>query len=382
MVKGGNIIQKVKNLIKEEVVLCAAAVLAVLSMFFVPPDEQYIRYIDFRTLGILFALMSVMEGLKGQGVFRRLAQTLLAKVKSMKQLVIVLVMLCFFSGMLITNDVALITFVPLTIIVLGMLGEDVKRKFLVVIVVMQTIAANLGSMLTPIGNPQNLYLYGKSGMGIGQFVLLMLPYTIAAFVLLLVWSVCLCRKDKKALTVSFSEKVQTGAKSKQWVYLVLFLLSVLTVVRVVPVLWVVVVVFAVVLIMDRKVLARVDYSLLLTFVAFFVFIGNMGRVDVFYTLLSNVVNGNEILTAIVSSQVISNVPAALLLSGFSTQYADLIIGVNLGGLGTLIASMASLISFKYVVKEDKAIRGKYMMHFTMAGTVFLIILLGFHVLIQ
>ncbi len=372
--------KKIIGFIKEEFVLCVATLLAIASMFFVTPDAQYVEYIDFRTLGILFALMIVMEGLKGLGVFEKLARSLLMKVRNMWQLVFLLTMLCFFFGMLITNDVALITFVPLTIIVLNMLGQQCKGKFLVVIVVMQTIAANLGSMLTPIGNPQNLYLYGKAEMGIGEFILLMLPYTVLAFFLLFVWNFWVCRKDKGALTVSFSKEVTTGAKGKQITYFVLFFLCLLTVARVLPVSVVVGIVFVVTLCMEWKVLLRVDYILLLTFIAFFVFIGNMGRVEVFQNFLQNVIAGNEMLTAVISSQVISNVPAALLLSGFSTKYAELIVGVNLGGLGTLIASMASLISFKYIAKEDKRIKGKYMVCFTVANLVFLVVMLGFALL--
>lgn len=369
--------QKIKSFIKEEFVLCVATSLAIISMFFVAPDRQYIEYIDFHTLGILFALMVVMEGLKGLGVFEKLARNLLTKVRNMWQLIFILTMLCFFFSMLITNDVALITFVPLTIIILGMLGQEYQGKFMVVIVVMQTIAANLGSMLTPIGNPQNLYLYGKAEMGIGEFILLMLPYTILAFLLLFVWNFFVCRKEKGSLAVSFSEEIKTGAKGKQITYFALFFLCILTVARVIPVSVVVGIVFAVTLCMDWKVLLRVDYILLLTFVAFFVFIGNMGRVEGFQNFLQSIIAGNEMLTAVVSSQIISNVPAALLLSGFSTKYAELIVGVNLGGLGTLIASMASLISFKYIAKENKRIKGKYMVYFTVANVIFLVVMLSF-----
>ncbi|MDE5588083.1 MAG: anion permease, partial [Acetatifactor sp.] len=173
---------------KKETVLCVSLILAVASMFIVPPDINYGGYIDFRTLAILFCLMSVMAGFQKAGVFGRIAKKFLGHVKSGRGLILTLVLLCFFSGMFITNDVALITFVPFTFIILGMLGDEQKDRLALPIVVMQTIAANLGSMLTPVGNPQNLYLYGRAGLSIPEFLLLMLPYTLLSLVLLVVWS--------------------------------------------------------------------------------------------------------------------------------------------------------------------------------------------------
>ncbi len=183
-----------KQFIQQETVLTAAAVLAVVSAFFVPPDAQYLGYIDLRTLAILFSLMTVMAGLRRQGFFDGLGRALLSCTHSTFQLTLVLVGLCFFGSMFITNDVSLLTFVPFTFVVLSRLGADVRRSLLIPVVCMQTIAANLGSMLTPIGNPQNLYLYGKSGMSIGGFVLLMLPYTLVSLFLLLAWAAMVCRK--------------------------------------------------------------------------------------------------------------------------------------------------------------------------------------------
>ena len=190
-----------KQFIQQETVLTAAAVLAVVSAFFVLPDAQYLGYIDLRTLAILFSLMTVMAGLRRQGFFDGLGRALLSRTHSTFQLTLVLVGLCFFGSMLITNDVSLLTFVPFTFVVLSRLGADVRRSLLVPVVCMQTIAANLGSMLTPIGNPQNLYLYGKSGMSIGGFVLLMLPYTLVSLLLLLAWAALVCRKASAALSV-------------------------------------------------------------------------------------------------------------------------------------------------------------------------------------
>lgn len=373
--------QRVKDFVKKEVVLVVAVILAVVSMFFIRPDEAYPDYIDFKTLSILFCLMAVMAGLQEVGAFRFIAEKLLLKVHKLWQLILILVLLCFFFSMLITNDVALITFVPFAFIVLGLMGESRERKLIIPVVVMQTIAANLGSMLTPIGNPQNLYLYGKAGLGLGEFLLLMLPYTVIAFVLLTAYCLYLGKKDTKEagaeqIAVAFDK--QTRLRGKEFAilrYVVLFLLSLLVVAGKLPYWVVLLIVAAVLAVFDRKLFAKIDYSLLLTFVGFFVFIGNMGRVPAFCEFLQGMIAGNEVLTAVVSSQVISNVPAALLLSGFTDKYEALILGTNLGGLGTLIASMASLISYKYIVKENKCSKGAYFGFFTIANVVFLMVLL-------
>ena len=369
---------KLKQFIQQETVLTVAAVLAVLSMFFVPPDAQYAGYIDFRTLSTLFSLMSVMAGLRRQGVFDRLGRALLARTRNTLQLVLVLVGLCFFGSMLITNDVSLLTFVPFTFVVLNRLGPDAHRSLLIPVVCMQTIAANLGSMLTPIGNPQNLYLYGKSGMSMGAFVRLMLPYTLVSLVLLLAWAAITCRKSSVVLSAG-SLSAQPDAPHNRNVILldlILFAVCLLSVIRVLPY----GVAFAAVLVCtlcaDRGTLRAVDYSLLLTFVAFFIFIGNLGRIPAFSGWLQELLTGREVLVAVLASQITSNVPAALLLSGFTAKTESLIIGANLGGLGTLIASMASLISYRQIARELPQEKGRYFGLFTLSNLIFLAILLG------
>lgn len=370
---------KIWNWCKKEAVLTIAMVLAVVSAFFVHPDEQYLSYIDVRTLAILFCLMSVMTGLQKLGFFDFIAENMLRRVKKVKELIFILVMLCFFSSMLITNDVALITFVPFTFIVLKLVPGDCTGQLIVPVVVMQTIAANLGSMLTPIGNPQNLYLYGKSGMNLIEFVGFMLPYAALSFVLLTLWCVLFSYKGEKAVLLQLEQATDlSGCKKQLAVYGVLFLLSLLTVAHIIPYGYTLLMVIAAVFCLDKKVLSQVDYSLLLTFIGFFVFIGNMGRIPAFNALIAKMIVGNEVLTGIVASQFISNVPAALLLSGFTTRYELLLIGTNLGGLGTIIASMASLISFKYIGREYKQLRAKYMVYFTWANVLFFLLLWGFY----
>lgn len=370
--------RKLLDWCKKEVVLTIAILLAIISAFLIHPDKEYITYIDFRTLAILFCLMAVMAGLQKIGLFRFVAEKLLEKVNHIRGLIFILIMLCFFSSMLITNDVALITFVPFTFIVLKMILGEQSEKLIVPVVVMQTIAANLGSMLTPIGNPQNLYLYGKTTMNFVNFIVFMLPYTAIAFILLAGWCLIFRYQGAKKVELNIEQDTAIAQYKKQiLIYGILFVLCILTVSHVIPYLATLGTVLIVVFFLDRHVLKKVDYALLLTFIGFFVFIGNMGRVPVFNAFIQNIIDGNEVLTSVVASQFMSNVPAALLLSGFTNQYELLIVGTNLGGLGTLIASMASLISFKYIGKEYGHLKGRYLLYFTVANILFLIVLFGY-----
>lgn len=376
--------RKMVDFIKRETVLSVALLLAVVSAFLVKPDAGYISYIDFRTLAILFCLMSVMAGLQKLGIFQWIAEKLMESVHSMVQLVLILTLLCFVFGMFITNDVALITFVPFAITVMHLLGEDCKNRLLVPVTVLQTIAANMGSMLTPIGNPQNLYLYDKAQISVGAFVWLMLPYSVTALAMVVICCVFLGVREKKMAGTNFEhmaaqiargeKKAVVGDKKRIVLYLLLFAASLLTVAGFLPYGISLALTVVSILIWDRQVLKKVDYSLLLTFVAFFIFVGNMGRIPQFSALLERVVVGNEVPTVIVVSQAISNVPAALLLSGFTDNFKALIVGTNLGGLGTLIASMASLITYKFIVREAADRKGVYLLKFTLLSVCFLSVL--------
>ena len=313
-------------------------------MAFVPLDNRYISYIDFHTLTILLGLMIVMAGLQSIGIFSIIGTWMLEKACNVRSLSAVLVLLCFGFSMVITNDVALITFVPFTIEVLAMGGLG---NYLIRIIVLQTIASNLGSMLTPIGNPQNLYLFTLSGMSLGNFISLMLPYTFLSFIGLLI--ACIILIDKKAVSVKIqSQRTLTATdKRKAAVYLLLFLVALTSVLRIISVYIAGAVILIVVFMMDRRMLRKPDYALLLTFIFLFVFIGNIKRIPEINLWLHDVIHGHELITAVFASQIISNVPASILLSGFTDNISTLVVGVNLGGLGTIIASMASLISFKY-----------------------------------
>ncbi len=357
---------------KSDPVLIAAWILAVISAFFVHPDKAYIGYIDFRSLGILWGLMVIVQGLKENSVFEQVAAGLLKRVKNPWQLSLVLIFLCFISSMLITNDVALITFVPFAIMILK---GCKKEKLMIPVIVLQTIAANLGSMLTPIGNPQNLYLFGLTGMPITTFLLTMLPYTLAAAVLL--GAATFFLPEKKG-TLSANKDVLTaerpGKPRQIAIYCVLFVIALLTVLRLIPWFVTALIILAVVLVMDQKIIGRADYILLLTFIGFFIFTGNIARIEAVSDFLKSVVEGHEFAVSVIASQFISNVPATLMLSGFTSNYTALLTGVNVGGLGTLIASMASLISYKAYTLEYKENQGKYYAVFTLMNVFFLAIL--------
>ena len=338
-------------------------------MAFVPPDAVYLSYPDYRTLALLFCLMAVVGGFQSIGVFTLLGQKLLAGAGNVRRLSSVLVFLCFFSSMIITNDVALITFVPFTILVFRMTG---KEKNLLKITVLETIAANLGSMATPVGNPQNLYLYSISGISMSEFLGAVLPYTVLAAALL---CAVLFFEKKERIRV----EVSMGALNlpvkiffrRLGLYLGLLILCFLVVFRVLPYLPVLGVVAAAVYLCDRKILKEIDYMLLLTFLCFFVFIGNVKRIDQVSALLMSMIQGRELLTGILASQIISNVPAAILLSGFTEQIVPLLTAVNLGGLGTLIASLASLITYKFYTREFAQQKGEFLKVFTKWNVIFL-----------
>lgn len=366
--------EKIILFIKKETVLMVAILLAIVSAFFVTPNRAYIDYIDWRVLGILLSLMIVMAGFQKNGIFDEIGKRLLVRTKNTAQLTGVLVFLCFFSSMLITNDVALITFVPFAVLTLRKCKQE---RLMVLVVVLQTIAANLGSMFTPIGNPQNLYLYQLSGMNLGEFLAYMLPYTAVSGLLLLITIFVLsARKQKISMAdCSFETEKEPSDRKKNVVYLILFLLCLLVVARLLPYHVVLAIVLVTVLVTDRMVLKNVDYCLLFTFIAFFIFTGNLGNLSAFKEALQKIVSGRELLVGILASQCISNVPAALLLSGFTEDIRGLLLGVNIGGLGTLIASMASLISYKIYAHNYNRTKGKYLIWFTLANLIFLVVLL-------
>ena len=366
-------LNKLKHFFKAESVLCIAALCAVLTMFLVPPDGEYLAYIDLRTLALLMCLMIVVAGIQACGAFRALTVEMLRRSSSGRVLGVMLVWLPFFCAMLVTNDVALLVIVPFT---LALLSEAGCAKASIPILVLQTVAANLGSMATPVGNPQNLYLYAFYELGIGEFFSLVLPLTAVSLIGLTVASLPVL---PKAIETPKMEDAAMDGKKLAF-FAVLFVICLLTVFHVIHYLIMTVVVLAAIAVADRKLLKKLDVALLATFVCFFIVSGNLGRVDAVRDFLQGLLGKNALLTAVGTSQIISNVPAAVLLSGFTGNWQDLLAGVNIGGLGTPVASLASLITLKLYMRHPGAKAGKFLVVFTVANVIGLVVLLAFSAL--
>ena len=359
---------KIKTFIKKEAVLCISALCAVFTMFLVPPSAEYIEYIDFRVLCLLMCLMGVVAGFKSVGAFKWLTYQLLRRIKNGRVLGLTLVLLPFFASMLVTNDVALLVFVPFTMLLLSGLGCE---KNIIPIIVMQTVAANLGSMATPIGNPQNLFLYSAFNLGAGEFFSVTLPLTVVSLVCLCVGTLPIMPKSPPEQSLE-SEKITSGKNFA--VYVMLFVLCLLTVFRVVPYQVTTAILIVALLIIDRRLFGEIDFMLLLTFVCFFIISENLGRVEVVRDFLQNLLSKSTLLTSVGASQVISNVPAAVLLSGFTDNWRELLSGVNIGGLGTPIASLASLITFREYTTHVKGKTLRYIGLFSLYNFGFLAVL--------
>ncbi len=341
--------------------LCVSGILAAVSCFIVPPSAEYAEYVDLRVLILLFCLMLVVAGIRQTGAFTVICEALLKKFRSIKPIGLVLVLLSFFMSMLLTNDVTLVTIVPFTLLMFDNISGKKKVRAEIVLLVLETIAANLGSMLTPMGNPQNLYLYSKFGLTVPEFFGIIFPYSALSFAML-VCSVFLFLPKLQTEKPEGSAKI--GGRVKLIVFVILFATNMLTILRVLDDKLLLVIVAAAVLIVDRRLFLQADYSLLLTFVFFFVFVGNLGSIPALSESLRNIFQGNEVVISVALSQIISNVPAAILLSGLSDNASALIIGTNLGGLGTLIASMASLITYKFYAGAKGGSPKKYILVFT------------------
>lgn len=353
----GRLSARLIKIIKKEPVLTAAAVCALISMLFVPPSAAYLDYIDFRVLALLFSLMAVVAGLQRHGLFQWLASKLLTGRMHRRKLFALLILLPFFTSMLVTNDVALITFVPFAVLILNLTGET---QYLIFLIVMQTVAANLGSMATPVGNPQNLYLYSAFDLSAGEFFKTVLPYAGLALPLLAA-SVFFCRQGE--LTVALPKQTGIDRIQPVIVYAALFGICLLSVFRVLHYGVLLLIVCAVLFLEDRSLFRSIDYGLLLTFVCFFIFAGNLGAMESVHAFLQKMLASQPLLTSALASQVISNVPAAVLLSGFTDDWRSLLLGTDLGGLGTPIASLASLISFRLYMKTEGADSGRYLAFF-------------------
>lgn len=321
------------NFFKKEIIFSISLILAIISCFFVEPSSDYINYINWETIALLFAIMLIVEILKNLAIFEILVRKLLVKIANARQLVLILVFICFFSSIFITNDVSLIIFVPFSILALKKIG---RSDLIIFTVSLQTISANVGCMVLPIGAPHNIVMYTVSNMPFESFFLLLLPYIIVSLIFL---ALLLFFVSRDPITLPELSKLDIDRKD-----------------------------------FFKRIFLGVDYYLLLTFIALFILIGNLENIPFFNSFFTRSIVGNEVLWGVAASQVISNVPAAMLLSGFSSNYEAIIVGINIGGFGTLIASMANLISFKILVRECDEFKIRYLGIFTLLNVILLIIL--------
>ncbi len=360
-------VHRIMTFIGKNTVMVIAFFAAVLTSFFVPPDGQYIGYFDFKTLTCLFCVLAVVCALRNVRFFYMLARNIVRLCKNTRISILALVYITFIGSMLIANDMALLTFLPLGTLVLTTTG---KGKYMAFTFIMQNIAANLGGMLTPFGNPQNLYLYSKFNIPDLEFVQIMfLPFIISVAL------ITVCCLFVKAEPLEIPHEQIHMPKGRTALYLALFALAIVIVFRGIPY-WIgLVIIPAVLLFTDRDALRKVDYPLLLTFVFFFIFAGNMARIDWVRNLFSSLLEMNTLLFSALSCQIISNVPSAILLSQFTDNYRQLLIGVNIGGVGTLISSLASLITYREYTKNNPGKSRHYIALFTLFNFGFLLILL-------
>lgn len=360
---------KILAFCRKNAVLRAAFFAALITSFIVPPDARYLGYFDWKTLTCLFCVLAVVCALKNIHFFYVLAEKIVESFKTLRLAVLALVWITFIGSMFIANDMALLTFLPLGYLILYSTGQ---QRYMAFTFIMQNIAANLGGMLTPFGNPQNLYLYTRFSIPTLEFMQIMLPCFLLAVLLI---TVCCLFLPASPLCIQ-SEPIHLPL-GQTLLYLALFVLSIAIVFRGIPYYIGLIIIPAVLLIADRKALRMVDYPLLLTFTAFFIFSGNMARIPAVQTLFQSLLSRSTLLVSILCCQCISNVPSAILLSPFTTDYASLLVGVNIGGTGTLIASLASLITFREYTRHYPGRTGSYIGLFSLFNFGFLILLTTF-----
>lgn len=359
---------KIISFIKKEAVLSVAIILTIVTCFFIPIDKEYLTYFDYNTLICLFCMLSVVAGLKSTNIFETISRKMIGLFHTRRGVIYSLVFGTFFFDMIVANDMSLITFLPLTYIVLHTTKND---KYLAFTFIMQTIAANMGGMITPYGNPQNLYLYSYYNIPTGEFFKILFIQSMTVAILL--WICCSFIKNDKLYLREETKAIVN--KNKLYIYIVLFVLVILSIFRIIPYMITLAIVILTILITDRKRFKDVDYALIATFCVFFIFSGNISRIQVIKEFISSIVMKNTLLAGIVSCQFISNVPTAIFLSKFTTNYKELLISVNIGSLGILISSLASLITLKEFLKHQPRGFFKYLGMFTLFNTVFLLVLL-------
>lgn len=365
---------KIKNFISSNAVLVIAFAAAVISMFFITPSAAYKDYINYHVLIMLFCLMGVVEAFREIGVFKAVTSFLLNKTSSSRMIAFIMMNLCFFTSMLVTNDVALITFVPLCI---GIGAYTQNKQFVIRTIVIQTAAANLGSMMTPVGNPHNLFLYSYYKIPGIDFFTILLPAGILSYILLCL-SLLLIKNEKITYRHEKSEKISVP---KVLIYAAVFVVCLLAVASIINEYICLGLTVLILFLTDRRVFAKIDYSLLATFVCFFIFVGNLGAAETVKDFVSGIMEGREMIVSALLSQVISNVPASIMLSNFTSNSTALLIGVNIGGLGTPVASLASLISFRLYSADKSSRKGRYMAFFLIYSFAFFAVLMLFQLFV-
>lgn len=366
---------RIYGFFRRNIVMTVAFLAAVVTSFIVPPDKVYLGYFDLKTLACLFSVLAVVCALRNIKFFTVLARKIVQCFGTVRMTLLALIYITFIGSMLIANDMALLTFLPLGFFVLDSTG---MRKYMAVTFIMQNIAANLGGMVTPFGNPQNLFMYSKFNIPTLDFVKVMAPPFAVAIVLITV--ICLFFPNEK-MKLCDNEKTALPLW-RTIVYLLLFALSIIIVFRVIPYYIGFAVILVSMLFLDRDALKKVDYPLLMTFTCFFVFSGNMGRIDAVRNFFSSFLKIDTLLFSSLSCQVISNVPSAILLSQFTDNWQSLLVGVNIGGAGTLIASLASLITFREYQLHNPQGTKKYIALFSAFNFGFLIVLYLFSHFVQ
>ena len=360
--------QRVRQFLHQNAILCIAAAAAAATSLIIRPDGEYWHYFDWKTLTCLFCVLAVVMALRDIRFFSYLAQAIVVRFRNLGSCTLALVYITFIGSMLIANDMALLTFLPLGFYVLKSTGQERHMAFVFVI---QNIAANLGGMLTPFGNPQNLYLYSYYNIPTLEFMGIMLPPFLLSVAM--ITACCLLFLPRTQLYLCRPEEIALSPRRTS-LYLVLFLLAIVIVFRAIPY-WIGLIIIPLVLFFaDREALAQVDYCLLLTFVAFFVFAGNLGRVPAVSAFLAPLLQKQPLIVSVLSCQFISNVPSAILLSQFTTNYPALLVGVNIGGTGTLVASLASLITYREYVRNNPGEQGRYLKVFAALNLSFLAVL--------
>ncbi|WP_082603612.1 SLC13 family permease [Limosilactobacillus equigenerosi] len=373
---------------KKQVVLSISFVLAVLSCFITPPSKRYLSYIDYRTILLLFSFMCVISGLRRLGIFDKMSNYLLTKVRNEKSVAIVLVLMSFFLAMFLTNDITLITLVPLTIIIFSSEATEMKReqkKLLVITLVIESLAANFGGMCMPFGSPQNMYLYSFFNMSMLHFFSTMLPFAIPGIIILIIL-VSFVNYDNSIEDHKMNNlpkpQSSTAGMHKLIIFLILFIISIAAVARLIDYLIATIIVLVITCILDIKALNKVNYVLLFTFIFFFIFIGNISNIHLLESVIRNSIHQHEVLASILTSQATSNVPAAILISKFTMNGTGILIGTNIGGMGTLIASMASLITYQLLGAKYPDAKGMFIKYFSIYNFILLIVFYCYYLIVH